>query len=185
MWEIKALDQSLTFVFSFLFGMGICVIYDVFSALRLYKFKSKTATVILDILFFTASAFLVFCFFMLRTYGEIRLFCIFGMLLGFIFWHSLVSRIFMLLVKKAIKIKNILKKYFKILIKPLASAVQFVYNFHRKQKIKRKNKKQKKAQIKAQKKLNEKNRKNKQKAIDKKTKRKNKNWQRKGKNAEA
>lgn len=149
MWEISVNNQAASFLLSMPVGIILSILYDFFYAIRAIKKPRFVAVFILDIIYFIIAAFVVFCFFLLRTNGEIRAFCLVGILLGFIFSRQTITKLFIILSKPFLKICKIFKKYLKIILKPLASFKKFVYNHHIKIKRKIKTCNQKKSHEKA------------------------------------
>ena len=93
MWEIHSSHQLLTFLFAIVLGLLFCLLYDIFRALRVAVHFSNIAIAVQDILFWAVCAFLNFLFFLARTSGEIRLFVIIGIVIGFLVCRVSVSRI--------------------------------------------------------------------------------------------
>lgn len=136
MWEIGINNQATTFLLSVALGVGFSFLYYIFKIIRSIK-KQKFITVfILDILYFLILTVIFFCFFILRTNGEIRLFCFSGAIIGFLLFSLTFSKVMMLLVKPIRKICKFLKNILIFVSKPLANLRKIVYN--RNIKIKRK-----------------------------------------------
>ena len=136
MWEIGINNQATTFLLSVALGIGFSFLYYIFKIIRSVK-KQKFITVfILDIIYFIILTVIFFCFFILRTNGEIRLFCFVGAGIGFLFFNLTLSRVLMLTVKPIRKICNFFKNILILMSKPLAKLRKIVYN--RNIKIKRK-----------------------------------------------
>ena len=128
MWEITIQSQSTTFLLSLILGFTAFLVYETLSLIRRLT-KPKTAIIyLLDILFFIILAFLFFCFFMLNTKGHIRGFVFVGAILGFIFFKCTIAQVFYSLDRPLLKICKFLKKYLKIVAKPLERFKKIVYN---------------------------------------------------------
>lgn len=130
MWEIGVNHQATTFLFSVVLGFAAGFIYDIFKIIRTIK-KQKTITVVvIDILYFVIFTVVFFCFFLLRTNGEIRLFVFVGALIGFMIFRLVFSKVMGLLTAPILKICKFFKNILKILAKPLESTRKIVYNRH-------------------------------------------------------
>lgn len=136
MWEIGIGNQATTFLFSVILGLGLSFLYDIFKIIRRVK-KPKAITVfILDVLYFLIITVIFFCFFLLRTNGELRGFCFVGAAIGFALFSLTFSKVLLLLVKPISKICKFFKNISNFALKPLAKLQKIVYNRHIK--IKRK-----------------------------------------------
>ena len=93
MWEIDSNLQILSFLYAGLAGGIFSVFYDVLKSVRL-SFKCSAITVFFqDIFYFAVVAVEAFCFLLSQSGGEIRLYIIFGFILGFIILRLTFSRI--------------------------------------------------------------------------------------------
>ena len=136
MWEIGINNQATTFLLSVVLGVGFSFLYYIFKIIRSVK-KQKFITVfILDIFHFLIATVIFFCFFILRTNGEIRLFCFCGAFIGFVLFSITLSKVMMLCVNPIRKICKFFKNILILMSKPLAKLRKIVYN--RNIKIKRK-----------------------------------------------
>lgn len=124
MWEINISNQAQTFLFSMLFGVLMCLLYDVIRALN----KNGGGSVIIffrDILFWIHGAILTFLFLLSRTNGEIRGYVLIASLIGFFICRVTLSKIFfpiLALFFRAFKrgfffIENIIEKFSDIIIR--------------------------------------------------------------------
>ncbi len=94
MWEISNNAQLYSFLMSVIFGMGYCVFYDVFRSIRRVKKHCVTAVFFEDILYFAVIGIVTFLLQLAFSAGEIRLYLLFGILLGFLVWNFTLSRFF-------------------------------------------------------------------------------------------
>ncbi len=92
MWEINVKDQLGAAFWAALCGAVLCVLYDVFRALRKNGLRTKFAVFVQDILFATISAFFVFAFLMRFTKGEYRGYVPASFLTGFLCYNYTLSR---------------------------------------------------------------------------------------------
>lgn len=98
MWEIHNTDQLLTFLYSIIFGVMLCLFYDIFRALRKTVIYSAIAIALQDIFFWIVVALSSFLFLLSRTNGEIRLYVIIGQAIGFMLSRISVSVVFLRLL---------------------------------------------------------------------------------------
>ncbi len=113
MWEINLKNQIFTFLLSLVLGMIVCLVYDL--SCFAVRHKSKPFKTASDIVYFVFLAFVNFCFFLIASNGEMRLYLLVGELIGFIFCKKTLSVVFGLLLitlDKLIKsIKSILNRF--------------------------------------------------------------------------
>lgn len=136
MWEIGINNQATTFLLSCVLGIGFSFLYYIFKIIRSVKRQKFITVFILDVLYFLIITVIFFCFFILRTNGEIRLFCFCGGAIGFTLFSLTFSKVMMLCLKPVRKICKFFKNISKLMVKPLAKFRKIVYN--RNIKIKRK-----------------------------------------------
>lgn len=102
--------QTLSFFYSILIGIFLAAVYDFIKLLHHNLLRAVIAIQIADILYFTGSALLTFCFFMLVSNGAIRVYLLLGEGIGFVLWSLICSAYFQkILVFFARMIKNILQ----------------------------------------------------------------------------
>ncbi len=100
MWEINNGLQLLSLVRAIAFGFLLSAFYDVFKAFRLSRKQTTAAVALQDIIFFTISAILCFCFLLAVTNGEIRGYILLAMLIGFFIFRLTVSKFWLFAVRK-------------------------------------------------------------------------------------
>lgn len=93
MWEISNLSQAINFFYSFVFGGILCILYDILRVIRKNITHSSCAVFFEDLIYFIFSAFLIFCFLLATTNGELRFYAFFGIGLGFFIIRLSVSRV--------------------------------------------------------------------------------------------
>lgn len=106
MWEIDLSGQIYTFLLSLLLGVVFCLVYDTIRTVELKFRMAPTAVFFTDVLYFAVIAIFDFCFFLVRTSGEIRGFVLVGQLGGFLLCKKTLSRLYgivMLLIFKAVR----------------------------------------------------------------------------------
>lgn len=79
--------QTEIFLLSLGFGFLLGILYDVFRTLRLIISRSAGFTVFMDIFCFVLCAFLIFFFNLIVDEGKIRLYVLFGDLLGWMIYY--------------------------------------------------------------------------------------------------
>ncbi len=123
MWSISFADQTLTFFLSLLFGAVLCLLYDLFRLFRLSHKPSAPGIFLQDVLYFVLCGFLTYCFFIVRCSGEIRGYVLLGELLGFLACRCTLSAVLLWLARH---IYRILRRIFRVLLRPLRAAVLFL-----------------------------------------------------------
>jgi len=95
MWAVSNSLQLLNLFRSIIFGIIFCLCYDVLRALR-KVYSYRTFTVFLqDIIVSSVLACATFIFLLATTNGQLRMFVVVGMALGFLISRLTVSRIFL------------------------------------------------------------------------------------------
>ena len=111
MWEISVNDQILTFLYSLVLGILLCIFYDVLRAIRKTGSSSYFSVLAGDIIFWIVNSFVTFIFLLSRTNGEIRGYVLVSMLLGFIVCRLTFSKlIFSVLVAVIGFVRRILSR---------------------------------------------------------------------------
>lgn len=99
MWEINNFFQWITFGRAIIFGMILCLFYDI---LRFFRgiFGGKVLyTFFTDLFFWIAAAFLTFCFYLSSTNGQTRLYVLFGIFIGATTFKLTLSRLITVVIK--------------------------------------------------------------------------------------
>lgn len=110
MWEINSVEQILGFLYSAVLGGIFCLGYDVLRAVRAEALFSSICIFFQDIFFSLAAAVICFLFLLGITGGELRSFVFIGLTVGFITVRLTISKIFFIILKKAIKSLCVLKR---------------------------------------------------------------------------
>lgn len=106
--------DAVTFLVTVLSGLSCGALFDVFRVLGVCADKKRLIP-FLDLIYISASAIIVvFVFYIFNSY-QLRLFMFVGVLLGLILYFLLLSRVFVVILKKIIKIIHFI---FKILLTP-------------------------------------------------------------------
>ncbi len=119
MWEISNNSQIINLLYSSVFGILICLIYDILRSLRcVVKFR-KFLVFLQDIFFFVLLAITIFCFLLVTTNGEPRSYINLGITFGFFICRLTFSRVFFIALRfiftKIFRFFYIIKvKFFKI-----------------------------------------------------------------------
>ncbi|HIZ17317.1 MAG TPA: spore cortex biosynthesis protein YabQ [Firmicutes bacterium] len=111
-------EQMLTFLFSFIMGIVICLWYDFFRIIRLCHRFRQLHIFIQDILFWAVSALLTFFLLMARYSGELRSYVFVAEITGFIICRLTLSRLIM-------KISGIIVKFAKRFIRFLGRKLYY------------------------------------------------------------
>ncbi|MBR6549411.1 MAG: spore cortex biosynthesis protein YabQ [Clostridia bacterium] len=90
--QVRSGEQLLTFLFSFLVGAVLCLIYDFFRCRRLVFPVGKIGLFFQDILYSSLCAVIIFCFLVIRCDGQFRYYVLFGTLIGWCLFRFTVSR---------------------------------------------------------------------------------------------
>ena len=123
--EYTVTDQLTVFFFAIVLGLFLGVLNDVFRFLRFLGINSRVAVFIQDIVFMIICAVVSFLFAIAYNRGEVRLFAVFGELLGLLLFRYTVGlvtgklfRFIAIAIKKVIKLgKAIIKFNIRIIIK--------------------------------------------------------------------
>jgi spore cortex biosynthesis protein YabQ len=92
MYFIDVSAQSLTFLLSILLGAVMCLCYDLIRAMHKAFLKGFLEILITDILFWLIWGFVTFSFLIINCGGEIRLYVLVGICIGFITVRMLLSK---------------------------------------------------------------------------------------------
>lgn len=124
---ISLSTQTKSFLYSLGFGLVIAVLYDALRIVRLMLSFSKIACYITDFFFSVASAVMTFLFCLSVTNGEVRLYIIFGELVGFfVFYLSFGSVAVKFSQKTVNKIFSLFAKIFSRLASPFVKVFAVV-----------------------------------------------------------
>ena len=93
-WEINSTEQLVTTLLSLAVGVFLSFIYDIFKSFRLCSKKGKAAIFFEDIVFGLIATLVCFCLLMLRTKGQVRLYVLLFLGLGFVLWRLTLSKFF-------------------------------------------------------------------------------------------
>lgn len=119
----KSTNQDfLIFFYSILAGAILCLLYDVFRAIRGRK-NNGILTFCLDVIFSITAALVTFYMQFVYSNGQIRWYVLVGELAGFISTRISISRFFMMLIHKIINLLNIIIHPFKIIVSKLNRVV--------------------------------------------------------------
>ena len=88
---ISLAGQTIAFLYSCAFGVALCVVYDLFRAVRLFFLLGRVWTAFLDVLYFFLAAVFTFAFFMAVTQGEVRGYLYLGEFLGWFLYYETVG----------------------------------------------------------------------------------------------
>lgn len=94
--------QTETFIYSLILGLFFCVLYDFIRALHSLVLKLSFEVFIIDILYWIITTITSFFFIVIRCNGQIRLYVIIGLVLGFVTLRVTLSKLLFLLFQKII-----------------------------------------------------------------------------------
>ena len=105
MWEISNSLQAVCFLRAIILGLSLSLFYDIFSALRKSGLNSFFDVLVEDIIFFAVATPIIFLFLIATTNGEVRLYIILGIIIGFLILKLTLSKfiVFVLYAKAATK----------------------------------------------------------------------------------
>lgn len=128
--EIYLAEQALIFVEALLVGAALGLLYDVFRITRV-AFPTASGVVFAeDILFFIICAVVTFFFGLTVIDGSLRLFLVFGELLGAIIYYFTVGKLVMGISKKIIAvIKSIISFMIKWIFIPIWTVIYHIMTF--------------------------------------------------------
>ncbi|MBR0465987.1 MAG: spore cortex biosynthesis protein YabQ [Clostridia bacterium] len=133
MWEISNKGQIINLLYSLSLGGIFCLCYDFLRAFR-YCFRSKTLFYFFsDLLFFALSGVVTFLLLLALTYGEIRGYVILGILLGFVLFRIIFSKITLWLFIKLwsfiLKLLSFVSKLNAALCRKIISGINFIKTY--------------------------------------------------------
>ncbi|MGI6261706.1 MAG: spore cortex biosynthesis protein YabQ [Acutalibacteraceae bacterium] len=97
---ISLAGQTTAFLYSCALGAALCVIYDVFRAIRMFFLPRRVLVAFLDILYFFLAAVFTFAFFMAVSQGEVRGYLYFGELIGWLLYYETIGSLLFRLQNK-------------------------------------------------------------------------------------
>lgn len=111
MYNVHQSEQTVIFLTSLGVGFLLGILYDVFRAIRLSLTKSRTATIIFDILYFFTFGFFSYIFILALNKGEIRSYIIIGEIIGAVFYYFSFGIVAIRLTDKFVAIIKRIKKF--------------------------------------------------------------------------
>ncbi len=104
--------QAVTFALSLLLGAVLCMLYDVVRALHKTYIQGFFEVLVCDLLYFGVSAVITFCFLVIRCQGSVRFFVLVGQLIGFMAVRLTLSRWFLVVAVRILKIFSYIFGFF-------------------------------------------------------------------------
>jgi len=101
--QVEPVDQVVTFAYAVIMGIALCLLYDLLRCFRLLKSCGNLRIFIQDMIYFSVSAGIVFCFLLIRCHGELRYYVLLGTLIGWLFFRFTVSRWVLAITTKVIR----------------------------------------------------------------------------------
>ncbi len=123
--QVQSAEQILTFLYAVILGGVLCLVFDLF---RLHRATTSVGSIVVfaeDLLFFIVSAVVVFCFFMIRCHGVLRLYVFAGIIPGFLVVRYTVSPWFLTVM---IALINIIKRCLFFFLTPMIRITTFVFS---------------------------------------------------------
>ena len=103
MQGIDVSAQAVTFLLSLALGAVLCLFYDILRVLHMTSVNGFAEVIVSDLIFWLVAAMATYCFLLIRCLGQIRLYVLFGILVGFLIVHFTVSSIFMKIMRSVFK----------------------------------------------------------------------------------
>ena len=98
MGYVDVSHQAVTFLLSVILGCVLCLIYDIFRVIHKLYINGFFEVLVTDLLFFGFSAFITYCFLILRCQGYFRVFVLVGQCIGFVIVRYTISKFFILVL---------------------------------------------------------------------------------------
>lgn len=95
MGEVAIAQQTQMFLYALLLGGVVGVAYDCFRVTRVAFHLSWGIVLVEDLLFFTLATLLLWRYFLLESSGEVRIFAVVGMLLGWVLYFFTLGTLVM------------------------------------------------------------------------------------------
>lgn len=113
--------QTRIFFYSLGFGFLLGILYDVFRTVRTVISNSRGFVFFMDLLYFTACAFLIFCFNMVVDSGHIRIYIALGELLGWLVYYFSFG---VIALRASNAVSACVKRFFKLVFKPFKTIAE-------------------------------------------------------------
>lgn len=111
--DISIQQQILLFAYAAVLGVFLSAVFDIFRILRLTLNFNIILILIQDLIYFFLSASVAFMFFFLYNDGEIRLYILIAIIMGWIMYYLTAGRLVFFIAKIT---TDWLKKHIKIFI---------------------------------------------------------------------
>ncbi len=133
LYGLSLAQQTKGFLLSLGFGFIMGIFYDLFRIIRISISKSKSATIISDVLYCIFLCFCTFIFCLTVNEGEVRLYLLLGAGAGFcVYYFSLGAIIFSFSERLISFIKKCAKSIFKVISFPFSFAFGKLRNLFKK-----------------------------------------------------
>ncbi len=125
--EISPVYDLATIAFALVMGMLLCVLYEIFKAVRLSFPIGSVAIFVLDILFWVISAVVTFCLLLVRCRGYVRWFVLASETVGFVIWRILLGERMLKVAVAILKaIKSVISFVSKRIIMPITARISTI-----------------------------------------------------------
>ena len=121
--SVNISHEALVFLASFISGIIIGIVYDIFKVFGFYSKKKNFLFTLYDIIFLLLFSIIIISVFYIFNSYELRWFMFIGLILGLILYIMLISKAFIYLFGKLIAI---ILKIFKFIFKILLTPTQFL-----------------------------------------------------------
>lgn len=101
--------QTEIFFYALGFGFLLGILYDVFRTVRIIISDSRAFVIAMDIIYFAICSFLIFCFNLVVDNGKVRIYVVFGEILGWLIYYFSFGAI-------AIKVTDAVTRFFRNVI---------------------------------------------------------------------
>ena len=89
---VQPTQQILTFLYAFLYGAMLCWFYDILRGIRRIFRPNNITLFFQDVIFCVFSAILVFCFLLVRCNGQLRIYVLLSLAIGFGVFRFVASK---------------------------------------------------------------------------------------------
>ena len=90
----EVLFQFHLFAMALFWGIGLCFSYDILRILRRLVRHSKNVVNVEDIIYWLAASAVVYALLFIYNQGEMRIFIVFGAIIGGLFYTLTISKVF-------------------------------------------------------------------------------------------
>ncbi len=122
-------EQTEIFLYALGFGFLLGILYDLFRIPRMIIPDSKGFILFSDLFYFVVCTFLTFCFIMVTDNGKLRIYVMFGIVLGWTVCYFSFGAIF---AKVGNTLTRLLRSFFSLVLRPFERLVKSILRKTRK-----------------------------------------------------